>query len=326
MEENENVNVTQEEPPVITPEAVRAEIKRTRHKAEHFCYVLSIVSGIFVVIYYMIKFFQDGGILENLGEMLADSNIPASSPAFYTIAVAILGIVSIAGGIGAVIFFVLVQLYAYYKMYANDMSYSIRVTEKNYPEIYEKVQEYTRLLGWKKAPEVYVQQMNGDINAYTSWVPGKVYVHLNAEIVDLLYLHGDLDTISFVMAHEFGHAYLHHVQIYYNVWTVFCAFIPFFGKKIISPLLGRAREFSADRVAQALTGGKAELRTMMFMAAGRHGYLRTDAEDYMLWINKNHNFLEKIARFITNLFADHPIMPFRTAAIMDKNKKSGRLI
>ncbi len=313
--------------PERTPESVRAEIRRTRHRKERFLYGLLSVAGFAAMCVSVWRMMDDDGILAELKNILEGIELGAEAPEITQILDSLIVIISIVGGVGAVIGMLVVILVQVYKIYADEMSYSIRVSEKNFPEIYEKVQEYTRLLGWKREPEVYVQQMNGEMNAFTSWVPGKAFVHLNAEIVDIAYLeHKDLDTVFFVMAHEFGHAYLHHVQMYYTVWPILANFIPGLGQFFLMPLLSRAREYSADRVGQALTGGKNQLDCMMLLASGRHVYKYVDPEDYMQKINSRHNAVERFARWIVNMIADHPIMPFRTAAIMDPEKKSGRLL
>ena len=95
---------------------------------------------------------------------------------------------------------------------------------------------------------------------------------------------------------------------------------------ILSPLLQRSREYSADRVAQALTGGTSQLRTMMLLSAGRHTYKYVSPTDYLREITRKRLPVERFAVWITNLLASHPIMPYRVAAIMDPAKKSGRLL
>jgi Zn-dependent protease with chaperone function len=169
--------------------------------------------------------------------------------------------------------------------------------------------------------------MNGQLNAFTAWVPGKAFIQLNAEIVDLAYMeHKDFEPVYFILAHEMGHIYLHHVQIYYTIWAVLVNFIPLLGTNILLPALSRSREYSADRVAQALTGGVGQEDCMMLLAAGRHAYKYIDTREYLRNITANHNFIERFARWCTNLVASHPITPFRVRAILDPDKKSGRLL
>ena len=78
--------------------------------------------------------------------------------------------------------------------------------------------------------------------------------------------------------------------------------------------------------AQVLTDDKCGAETMMFLSAGRHVYKYVNVDNYMSYVNKDKNFIEKFARFVTNLTASHPINPLRTKAILDPTHKSGRLL
>lgn len=316
-----------EEPkePVLTPESVQTEIRRTRHDKEILLYGACIVVGSISAIYTMVTSLQGDSLFDELRKIIMDSNTgdPGAAQAAVWL---LLTIASFVLGIGAIIALLVFIVISVYRLYGQEMAYSIRVSETNFPEIYAKVKEYSWLLGIKE-PEVYVAQMNGELNAFTSWVPGKTYIQLNAEIVDVAYLeHKDLDTVLFVMAHEFGHVYLHHVQLKYLFWSILVNFAPFLGQIVLGPLLSRSREYSADRVGQALTAGKAERDCMMLLGVGRHVYKYMDAEKYLQEITSNHNKAERLARWVTNFMASHPIMPYRTEAIMDPQKKSGRLL
>ena len=89
--------------------------------------------------------------------------------------------------------------------------------------------------------------------------------------------------------------------------------------------MSRAQEYSADRVAQILTQ-QTGIKCMTMLTAGRHLYAYVDSDDYINNILKEKNLLEHVSYFFVNLFASHPIMPFRIKAIMDPERKSGRLI
>ena len=314
------------DPPQLTPAVVQAEIKKTRHKKEVPLYVFLIIIGLMACVLLILRDAQGDGLLVEIKEFLSSLPDLSSKDPDSIMQLAII-ILSLMFGAGAIIILVVMSLYQMYRTYADQMSYSIRVSEKNYPEIYQKVREYTWLLGWKKEPEVYVQQMNGSLNAFTCWVPGKVFIQLNAEIVDIAYMeHKDFDTIFFVMAHEFGHAYLHHVQLYYTFWSMLASFIPFLGSNILLPMLSRSREYSADRVAQALTGGVAQEDCMMLLGAGRHSYKYVDTQSYISEIMAHYGPIERFFRWLVNLLASHPIMPYRVQAILDPYKRSGRLL
>lgn len=335
----DTINVNEEQsplqsdfnPPPRIPKTVREEIRKTRHKKEVPLYILLIILGFIAVGVLLAQEIQGEGILVELRNLIEEFLQEGASGLEDTELSTVVGIVvlmiSLIFGIGSLIALVVIMLAAMYSIYADQMSYSIRVSERNFPEIYAKVKEYTWLLGLKKEPEVYVRQMNGELNAFTSWVPGKAFIQLNAEIVDLAYMeHKDFEPVFFIMAHEMGHIRLHHVQIYYAIWPILANFIPLIGSNILLPALSRSREYSSDRVAQALTGGVGQEDCMMLLAAGRHAYKYVDTRDYIMNITANHNAIERFARWCTNLTASHPIMPFRVRAILDPAKKSGRLL
>lgn len=311
----------------LTPESVQSEIKKSRHKAELPFYAINIILSVIAFAVFFYYGFRDNGILDQIKDSLSKENITDVSPEFNMIFILAVTIISVIGGLGLLIYYIFRYLYSCYQTYGKSISYSIRVSEKNYPELYEKVKEFTRLLGLKKEPEVYVRQSNGSINAFASWVPGKNFVQINAEVLDLAYMENkDIDTVAFIMAHEFGHIYFHHINMFYQLWAEFIGFVPIVGTLIFAPLFWRSQEYTADRVAQALTGGKNQEEGMMLLAAGRHLYKHTDINNFIEWANRDHNFIERFMRFLINLGASHPVMPFRVAAILDKTKKSGRLI
>ena len=314
------------EQPRLTPESVQAEIKRTRHKKEIPLYIICSIAGIIGVIVQMYRSAKDDGFVDQLKDMVLDVSKDTYTAA--QVLKVLLGVMGFVFGVGAVIFLICVLIVNLYKIYGEQMAYSIRVSEDNFPELYAKVKEFSYLLGIKE-PEVYVQQQNGIINAFTCWVPGKAFIQLNAEIVDVAYMeHKDQDVVNFVMAHEFGHIALHHVQIMYTIWSVLVMFVPVLGQFVLGPMLSRSREYSADRVGQALMeyDKQAQRDCMMLLATGRHVYKYMDADKYLENITADHNAVERIARWVINFMASHPIMPYRTKAILDPEKKSGKLL
>ncbi len=293
-------------------------IKKTRHKAELPLKYISI--AITVISMFLIGL--AAGLAKNDSDFKAQFLSTIEEDQQFSSIVEGLIDFGIGCSIILVIFLVLLLLYQYYKLYAGIMSYSIKVTPTNFPEIYNKAQEFADKLGLKKVPEVYIQQHNGQINAFATYLVGKRYVQLNAEIVDIAYMENkDFDTLYFVMAHEFGHIYLRHVTLLTNLLTFVGKLIPLF-----APTYVRAQEYSADRVAQALTDNVNSEQCMALLSSGRHLYKYVDINDYLSSAEGNHNFIERLGRFIINLLADHPITPFRVKAIMDPDRKSGRLL
>ena len=303
-----------------TPQEIKRIIQDTRHNKELLIYIAWSIIGLTVLLSYLGFSSATDLLLNEIEDELLWYDATGSMRT-------LLLMVSLFSGFSMIIVTIIVYLIQLYNYYAEQLSYAVKVSENNFPELYEKVKHYSYLLNLKKEPEVYVRQMNGNINAYSAWIPGKCFIQLNAEIVDLAYMeHKDLDTVSFVLAHEMGHIYLHHVQLIYNVLPILVSFVPIIGPLILYPLLSRAREYSCDRVAQALTDNKNEIECMMLLAAGRHIYKYIDGQRYIQDIDCKHSFIERFFRWMINLFSSHPIMPFRTKAILDPDKKSGRLV
>lgn len=298
---------------------VKQLIKQVRHGMEMPLYVLfSIIGFIVFFVYFFASLTTDSFINEINNDLIWYDTSGALSQ--------ILFFLSLFSGFSMLLISIVIYIVRVYMYYADQISYSVRVSQNNFPELYEKIREYTYLLGLKKEPEVYVRQMNGQLNAYSAWVPGRCFIQLNAEIVDLAYMENkDLDTVAFVLAHEMGHIYLHHVQLIYNILPILVSFVPVIGGLILYPMLSRAREYSCDRVAQILTNGTNERECMMLLGVGRHIYKYTDANSYIEDINQNCSFLGKLFSRVINLFSSHPIMPLRTMAILDPMKRSGKL-
>ena len=309
---------------ILTPEYVKDSIKATRHNKELMIYIIISFFGSIVLKSCLSTTFGNNIIVQYFEDILYELLWLFDSELFV-IFTALFSLFFFSG-IFTLLFILLRNVIELYRYYAGQMSYAVRVSENNFPKIYEKVKEYTYLLGLKKEPEVYVMQMNGALNAYSCWVFGKTFIQLNAEVVDLAYMENkDLDTVAFILAHEFGHIYLHHVQLFYNILPIFANLFPILGN-ILYLMLSRAREYSCDRVAQSLTNHKNQKECMMLLGVGRHAYKYMDVENYLEEISANHNKVELMFRWFINFFSTHPIMPFRTKAILDSNKKSGRLL
>jgi Zn-dependent protease with chaperone function len=273
----------------------RREIRKTRHKAERFLYFLCVLITIILI---LVALTSDAG--DWIAEMLFGEEEDGEEEMLLF----------------WILFIPFILFFMMYFYFAMTRAYAIRVTERNFPEIYEKSVEYAARLGLRKVPAVYIEQQNGVINAFAAAVFGKRYAMLNAELVDVSYMeHKDFDTVFFILAHEFGLIYYKHVTFAYNFWVFIPHLIPIFGT-----LHSRSMEYSCDRVAQLLLGrdGASEF---MVITAGRHLYKYVDVEDYLATAKKERG----ISTWLVNLFATHPITPKRIAALVDPQKKSGRL-
>ena len=286
------------------------EIRSFRHKAEKPLYVTMVVCNIVFIILLivcsLIAFFYQIGPLAGEGgarvaELITGTNVDgAVSPLTYLFVIALLPLTLI------------ITVYLYYAQYRAN---AIRITEKNFPEIYQVVEDYSKRLGMKKTPKVYLTQENGVMNAFATFILRRQYIVLLTDLFEVAYLeHHDLDSIKFIIGHEMTHIRLRHATFLYQISILFANYIP-----IIGQALSRAREYSCDRVAQHLTGVSG-VEPMLALVVGKHLYKKVDIEDYVNHCHETRGFFI----FIYNLLSSHPVMPKRIQALL-KDHGSGRL-
>lgn len=200
--------------------------------------------------------------------------------------------------------------------YAQYRSMSIRITERTYPEIYAIVEEYAQKLGLKRVPKIYMIQGSGVLNAFTTFIPFRQYIEIYADLLEVAYReHHDMDTIRFIIGHEMGHIYYKHSAMHYYYSIMLSKIIP-----ILGDTASRTREYSCDRLAQLLSGSDG-VDAMMSLTAGIHLYKQVDKQDYI----DNAKTVKGFFVFCYNLVCSHPIMSKRVLALVDPERKSGRL-
>jgi len=303
----------------------RGILRKAVHKHEMKLYVMAVVINVTIVLYLLVSLGNViGNSIERFIEIIDEAAVVyAYNPEEGEILAYELGTswgetlveeLSVPIIVVVIPFVLLITLYT---LYAKVRAYSVKVTEKNFPEIYYKSVEFSKKLGLKKVPEVYIQQGNGVINAFAMAVFGRRISMLHAELVDVAYMeeNKDFETVYFVLAHEFAHIYLNHVSIPVNLSIAFSRIIPIF-----SPAFSRAREYSCDKIAQVLTDSNG-LPGIMVLSVGRRLYKKVDIDNYLDTVKKQKGFF----LWYTNLMASHPIFPKRVAALTDPQQRSGKL-
>lgn len=202
-------------------------------------------------------------------------------------------------------------LYYYFAYYR---SMALRITERNFPEVYALIDSYSKRLGIR-TPKAYVMQQNGVLNAFSTFIFRKQWIMIHAELFEVAYReHKDMDALGFVIAHELAHIYYGHATLHYNLPFWFSRLIPLF-----SDIASRTREYSCDRLAQRLTGNDG-IEAMLTLVVDRHLYKMVDKEDYIQQMREQRGFFI----WIVNLFSDHPVMCKRILAL-EEGRGSGRL-
>lgn len=193
-----------------------------------------------------------------------------------------------------------------YFYFAQARLYSVRITQRNFPEIYAIIDSYAKRLGMKKTPDAYIQQANGVLNAFSSFIFRRQYILINTEIFEAAYReHRDLDSVAFIIAHEISHIYYGHATLHYNVPIWFSMNFPLFGA-----IASRTREYSCDRLAQLLTDSDG-IDAMLMLLVDRHIYKSVDKIDYLENAVQEGGFFA----WFVNLIATHPVPTKRIRAL-----------
>ena len=121
---------------------------------------------------------------------------------------------------------------------------AIKVTENQFPEIYNAAKDSADKAGMKNLPDVFVVNTDGVINAFAVKLFSRRYTILASSLVDLMYDQNDVRTVQFVMAHEMAHHAAGHTTLWKNLLVKPAMFIPFLGSAY-----SRACEMTCDAVA-----------------------------------------------------------------------------
>ena len=300
---------------VITKEEGNA----CRHRLEKRWYRRLVVLNVLIVVTVVALFFAGLNnikewtkqVVEQLTEQMSPDYVEDKTQYRYN-ALEDVPFEVTAVGYGIVILVAL--LFVLYFMYAQYRVMSLRITEKNFPEVYALIEEYARRLGIR-VPKAYVVQQNGVLNAFSAFLPRRQWICIHSELFEVAYReHKDMDALAFVIAHEMAHIYYGHATLHYNLAILFSNAIP-----VLGSTASRAREYSCDRLAQRLTGTDG-IDAMLVLVVDRHLYKMVDKEDYVEEMRMQKGFFV----WIYNLLADHPVMSKRIVALAE-GKGSGKL-
>lgn len=193
-----------------------------------------------------------------------------------------------------------------YLTLANVKASSVKITQRNFPEIYQLIFCYAQRLGMERVPDAYIVQQSGVLNAFSSFIFRRQYIQINSEIFEVAYReHKDLNALGFVIAHELSHIYYGHATLHYNLPIWFSMNVPLF-----SAIASRTREYSCDRLAQRLTNYDG-MEAIIMLMVDRHLYKMVDKQDYIDQTAREGGFF----LWLVNLLSTHPIMPKRIRAL-----------
>lgn len=182
---------------------------------------------------------------------------------FASAALWVLAIVTIVGllyGFVLGVFFFVMHL----ALVAHVRGNGVRLGPSQFPEVYAAVDQLASRLGMKKAPEAYLMQGGGMLNAFATRFVGSDMIVLYTDLIEAC--GDDVAARDMIIAHELGHLSCGHVR--WNFALAPAMLVPF-----LFAALSRAREYTCDRFGLAGAGSPdgAVLGLTILAAGGRLG-------------------------------------------------------
>jgi len=180
----------------------------------------------------------------------------------------------------------------------------VRLSEQQFPDIYQKAVNLAQKMGLEKMPAIYVMESMGILNAFATRFFGKNMVVLYSEIFDMVEDNRE-DEMMFVLAHEFAHLKRRHVLV--HMLLLPAMFVPFLGEAYL-----RACEYTCDRYAAYYVGNvEAAKEALAVLAIGKKLSAKMNKEAYVQQIAEESGFFA----WLSEKLSSHPHLPKRINAL-----------
>ncbi|MFC4714162.1 M48 family metallopeptidase [Planococcus dechangensis] len=221
----------------------------------------------------------------------------------FSILIYILAAVSVIGIAIALTVFAFI-LFANVIMLGSIRGNGVKIHERQFPDVYERVQTLAAQMELKKVPDVFVIQSEGALNAFATRFIGRDMVVLYSEVFELAREQGQ-DELDFIIAHELAHVKRRHV--WKNLLILPAGFIPF-----LSTAYSRSCEYTCDRhAAYTIQNAAAAKRALTLLGIGKKTYLEVNEDAYREQIATESNAIV----WLSEVLSTHPRLPKRIQAI-----------
>jgi len=211
-------------------------------------------------------------------------------------------------GVLVITYVVLILLYVFFAkglMIGRVRGNGVRLSERQFPEIYAIYRRQLASMGIRNEPALYCVQSNGILNAFAARVAFRNYVVMYSEILQAAYEEGE-DAVSFVLAHELGHIKRNHPLKNLFIYPSF----------VLLPLrqaYSRACEFTCDRIG--MSQSPRGVQGLLVLAAGRHLSRRINCADYVERASQEKGFWVWFSQFLSS----HPNLPRRVSRVLNSS-------
>ncbi|PZX02925.1 Zn-dependent protease with chaperone function [Psychrobacillus insolitus] len=218
----------------------------------------------------------------------------------------LLYIFAIASLFGIAILLIILALLLYVNaiMLGSIRGNGIRISEKQFPDVYERVVSLSSKMDLKKVPDVFVINSEGAFNAFATRFLGRNMVVIYSEVFELAREHGEAE-LDFIIAHELSHVKRRHV--WKNILIMPAQFIPF-----LSQAYSRSCEYTCDReAAYYIQNGAAAKHALTILGVGKKLYTEVNENAYLEQIHTESN----VAVWLSEILSSHPLLPKRIQAV-----------
>src|ERR671914_296527 len=251
-------------------------------------YVFSVLVNLLIIALILV-----GALL--LGYLNALAGEPLSGPVVDVIRAAFVALLLLVPGL--VVYRQLTR--------AGTRGSAVRLSLRQFPDIYAVKEDFARRLGLQRDPEIYLMSGNGVLNAFAASTFGYDFVVIHSELFSNTY-QKNRDALAFIIGHELGHLRLGHTRLWYQLSTAYVDRVPLLGK-----FLSRAREYSCDRHGAYLAPQGEE--GLVLLAAGRYVYKQVDVGELMEQAQRFRGFWPVVAQ----LPQSHPFTVRRLKVLCD---------
>ncbi len=185
----------------------------------------------------------------------------------------------------------------------------IKISNRQFPEVYKILVSYSQNLGLKKVPELYILQGNGVLNAFAMKFFSRNYIVLYSNTLEVAY-HEGMDAVSFIIGHELGHIKRGHTGFLRSTFIFPARLIPFLGNAY-----SRACEYTCDNIGYSLCP-KGGIKGMLVLSTGKELHKKVNVDSLILHDNK----VDLLAN-ITETFLTHPQLVKRITALNKFDKE-----
>ena len=215
------------------------------------------------------------------------------------------GLVAGMGGaaIGYALLFFLFYCFAQSALISYIKGTGVRITPDQFPDLDTQINACCAKLGLERAPDAYLLQMGGSLNAFATRFFGRDFLVLYSDVVDGL--HDNPDALNFYIGHEIGHIKRKHLS-----WST--VLLPASILPLIGAAYSRAREYTCDR--HGLAACEHPVNAEFGMAALAAGGRRWRTMNKSAFIEQSRE-TEGFWMSFHELVGDYPWLVKRMAAI-----------